>query len=46
MKEVEVHKEETDLGTRQDPPSIDDLIKNFQKTINKFSGGSPVDQDQ
>ena len=26
-------------GTRQDPPSIDDLIKNFQKTINKFSGG-------
>ena len=26
-------------GTRQDPPSLDDLIKNFQKTINKFSGG-------
>ena len=26
-------------GSRQDPPSIDDLIKNFQKTINKFSGG-------
>ena len=26
-------------GTRQDPPNIDDLIKNFQKTINKFSGG-------
>ena len=26
-------------GSKQDPPSIDDLIKNFQKTINKFSGG-------
>ena len=26
-------------GTRQDPPNLDDLIKNFQKTINKFSGG-------
>ena len=26
-------------GTRQDPPSLDDIIKNFQKTINKFSGG-------
>ena len=26
-------------GSRQDPPSIDDIIKNFQKTINKFSGG-------
>ena len=26
-------------GARQDPPSIDDIIKNFQKTINKFSGG-------
>ena len=26
-------------GSRQDPPSIDDVIKNFQKTINKFSGG-------
>ena len=26
-------------GSRQDPPSLDDLIKNFQKTINKFSGG-------
>ena len=25
-------------GSRQDPPSIDDVIKNFQKTINKFSG--------
>ena len=24
-------------GTRQDPPSLDDIIKNFQKTINKFS---------
>ena len=26
-------------GSRQDPPSVDDIIKNFQKTINKFSGG-------
>ncbi len=26
-------------GSRQDPPNIDDVIKNFQKTINKFSGG-------
>ena len=26
-------------GSRQDPPSLDDIIKNFQKTINKFSGG-------
>ena len=26
-------------GSRQDPPVIDDVIKNFQKTINKFSGG-------
>ena len=26
-------------GARQDPPSLDELIKNFQKTINKFSGG-------
>ena len=26
-------------GTRQDPPNIDDIIKNFQKTINKFTGG-------
>ena len=26
-------------GTRKDPPSIDDIIKNFQKNINKFSGG-------
>ena len=26
-------------GTRTDPPNIDDVIKNFQKTINKFSGG-------
>ena len=23
-------------GTRQDPPSLDDIIKNLQKTINKF----------
>ena len=27
-------------GTRREPPNIDDIIKNFQKTINKFSGGS------
>jgi modulator of FtsH protease HflK len=26
-------------GTRREPPNIDELIKNFQKTINKFSGG-------
>ena len=26
-------------GTRQEPPSLDDIIKNFQKTLNKFSGG-------
>ena len=26
-------------GARQDPPNLDDIIKNFQKTINKFSGG-------
>ena len=26
-------------GTRRDPPNLDDVIKNFQKTINKFSGG-------
>jgi membrane protease subunit HflK len=26
-------------GTRREPPSLDDLIKNFQKNINKFSGG-------
>ena len=26
-------------GTRREPPNIDDIIKNFQKTINKFSGG-------
>ena len=26
-------------GTRQQPPSLDDIIRNFQKTINKFSGG-------
>ena len=23
-------------GSRQDPPNLDDIIKNFQKTINKF----------
>ena len=26
-------------GTRKDPPNLDDVIKNFQKIINKFSGG-------
>ena len=26
-------------GTRREPPSLDDLIKKFQKNINKFSGG-------
>ena len=26
-------------GTRPQPPSLDDIIRNFQKTINKFSGG-------
>jgi len=26
-------------GSRQDPPSLDDIIRNLQKTINKFSGG-------
>jgi len=26
-------------GTRKEPPNIDDVIKNIQKTINKFSGG-------
>ncbi|MDB9784161.1 FtsH protease activity modulator HflK [Pelagibacteraceae bacterium] len=26
-------------GTRVNPPNIDDIIKNFQKTINKFTGG-------
>ena len=26
-------------GTRREPPNIDDVIKNIQKTINKFSGG-------
>ena len=26
-------------GSRQDPPSLDDIIRNIQKTINKFSGG-------
>ena len=24
---------------KTDPPNLDDIIKNFQKTINKFSGG-------
>jgi membrane protease subunit HflK len=28
-------------GSRQDPPNLDDIIKNFQKTINRFSGGKP-----
>ena len=26
-------------GTRQQPPSLDDIIRNIQKTFNKFSGG-------
>ena len=26
-------------GTRREPPNLDELIKNFQKTINKFTGG-------
>ena len=26
-------------GSRREPPNLDDIIKNFQKTINKFSGG-------
>ena len=26
-------------GSRQDPPNLDDIIKNIQKTINKISGG-------
>ena len=26
-------------GTRREPPNLDDIIKNFQKTMNKFSGG-------
>tara|TARA_A100001015_G_scaffold315391_1_gene427100 strand:+ start:3975 stop:5078 length:1104 start_codon:yes stop_codon:yes gene_type:complete len=26
-------------GTRREPPTIDDVIKNLQKTINKFTGG-------
>ncbi len=26
-------------GTRREPPNLDDVIKNFQKTFNKFSGG-------
>ena len=26
-------------GTRPQPPSLDDIIRNFQKTFNKFSGG-------
>ena len=26
-------------GTRREPPNMDDVIRNFQKTINKFSGG-------
>ena len=28
-------------GSRQDPPNLDDIIRNFQKTINKLSGGNP-----
>ena len=26
-------------NTRQQPPSLDEIIRNFQKTFNKFSGG-------
>ena len=26
-------------GTRREPPNLDDIIKNIQKTFNKFSGG-------
>jgi membrane protease subunit HflK len=26
-------------GTRREPPNIDDVIRNLQKTINKFTGG-------
>jgi membrane protease subunit HflK len=26
-------------GTRREPPTIDDVIRNLQKTINKFTGG-------
>ena len=26
-------------GTRPQPPSLDEIIRNFQKTFNKFSGG-------
>ena len=26
-------------GTRREPPNLDELIRNFQRTINKFSGG-------
>ncbi|MDA9624255.1 FtsH protease activity modulator HflK [Pelagibacteraceae bacterium] len=26
-------------GTRREPPNIDEVIKNIQKTINKFTGG-------
>ena len=26
-------------GSRREPPNLDDVIKNFQNTINKFSGG-------
>ena len=35
-------------GTRREPPNIDDVIKNFQKIINKFlpcgksGGGKPI----
>ena len=30
------------IWLRQDPPNLDDIIKNFQKTINKFSVGNLV----
>ena len=26
-------------GSRQDPPNLDDIIRNFQKTINRITGG-------
>jgi len=29
-------------GTRREPPNIDEVIKNLQKTINKFTGGGKV----
>ena len=43
--EEEVLPMGTDLG-RQDPPSIDDLIRNFQKTTINFLEEGQVDLDQ